>query len=271
MMDRYFRYVLFAVSILQAILGVGFALQIPILTQIWPFPNTSPLSFIFIGSIYLAAAASTLWSLLAGENGSLAGVFLDYIVIFVPLVIFMLQIANGNEAITWSGIGLAVGVLFGIVFLLWSLRFPIQDTRPQPLPVRVSFMIFVVALIFVGGALVLQVPNILPWRITPEGSVIYGWMFLGAASYFIYSLLRPSWMNTGGQLAGFLAYDIVLIVPFINHFSQVSPQLLPNLIIYTIVVVFSGLLAIYYLFVHEKTRINLRQVSTLPVADPVDL
>lgn len=268
-MDRYFRYVLFALGIVQAIMGVGFALQIATFTQIWPIPNTSPLSFIFIGSIFFAGAASTLWSLLAGENGSLAGVFLDYIVIFAPLSIFFFQIANGNQAITWFGVSLVFDVLFGIVFVWWSLRHPIQDTRPQPLLVRVSFIIFTVALIYVGGSLVLKVPNILPWKVTPEGSVIYGWMFLGAAVFFIYSILRPSWMNSGAALAGFLAYDVVLIAPFINHFGQVNPLLLPNLIIYTIVVVYSGLLAIYYLFVYEKTRINLRQAGRLPATDTV--
>jgi hypothetical protein len=268
-MDRSFRYVLFAVGIIQAILGVGFALQIPFFTQIWPMPNTSPLSYIFIGSIFSAAAASTLWSLLAGENGSFVGIFLDYIVIFTPLAVYLLLIANGNGAIISFGVALLLGLLFGIFGLWWSLRYPIQDPRPQPLAVRVTFVVFVIVLILVGGALALQVPGILPWRITPEGSVIYGWMFLGAASYFFYSVLRPSWMNSGGQLAGFLAYDLVLIIPFINHFGQVSAQQLPNLIIYTAVVVLSGLLAIYYLFVNEKTRVTTRQARRLPASETV--
>jgi hypothetical protein len=226
-------------------------------------PNTSPLSLIFIGSIFCAAAASTLWCLLIGENGSFAGVFLDYIVIFAPLAIYLFLITNGNGAITSLAVALLIGLLFGIFGLLWSLRFPIQDPRPQPMLVRVTFIIFVIVLILVGGALALQVPNILPWRVTPEGSVIYGWMFLGAASYFIYAVLRPSWMNSGGQLAGFLAYDLVLIIPFINHFAQVSPQQLPSLIIYTTVVALSGLLAIYYLFINEETRVTSRQAGGL--------
>jgi hypothetical protein len=38
--------------------------------------------------------------------------------------------------------------------------------------------------------------------ITPELSVVIGWMFVGAALYFVYGLLRPSWLNSAGQLIG---------------------------------------------------------------------
>jgi hypothetical protein len=98
-------------------------------------------------------------------------------------------------------------------------------------------------------------PNVLPWDISAEGSVVYGWIFLGASCYFIFAVLRPRWENAAGQLMGFLAYDIILILPFINHFSDVRPEHLTSLIIYTIVVVYSALLAIYYLFVAPATRI----------------
>jgi hypothetical protein len=162
------------------------------------------------------------------------------------------------------GIVLVLALLFGALGLWWSLRFPIRDPRPQPIPARVAFAIFVVVLLLVGGSMALQVPNILPWAVTPEGSVIYGLMFLGAASYFAYAFARPSWMNSGGQLAGFLAYDLVLIVPFMLHFARVRPDLLPNLILYTVVVVASGLLAAYYLFVNPATRITAREVVALP-------
>lgn len=253
-MDRAFRFVLFAVSVVQIAFALAFALQLPVITQGWPVPNTGPLSFIFIGSIFLAAAAATLWCLYVRENGALVGVVLDYIVIFVPLAIFVFQIAGGDSGLTLLGISLAAGALFGLVVLLWSRRFPINDPRPQPRLVRVSFMFFVVTLIVVGGLLVLKVPNILPWPVSPESSVIYGWMFLGAAAYFTYSLLRPSWINTGGQLAGFLAYDVVLIGPFLTRLPTIAPDFRPNLIIYTVVVIYSGLLAIYYLFIKADTR-----------------
>jgi hypothetical protein len=79
-------------------------------------------------------------------------------------------------------------------------------------------------------------------------------MFLGAAVYFAYGLLRPSWLNSAGQLIGFLAYDLVLIVPFLTRLPATAPEFRLGLYIYTTVVTLSGLLAIYYLFLHKPTR-----------------
>jgi hypothetical protein len=103
--------------------------------------------------------------------------------------------------------------------------------------------------------MVLKTPNILPWPLTAELSVVIGWMYLGAAAYFAYALLRPGWANTAGQLAGFLAYDVVLIVPFLQRLSTVPPEFQASQIVYTAVVVYSGLLAAYYLFLSPRTRI----------------
>jgi hypothetical protein len=80
-------------------------------------------------------------------------------------------------------------------------------------------------------------------------------MFLGAAMYFAYGLLRPSWLNSAGQLIGFLAYDVVLIVPFLTRLPTTPPEFQAGLIIYTVVVTCSGLLAFYYLFIHKPTRL----------------
>ncbi|MBX3080792.1 MAG: hypothetical protein KF716_04100 [Anaerolineae bacterium] len=70
-------------------------------------------------------------------------------------------------------------------------------------------------------------------------------------------MFDPSWHNAAGQLLGFLAYDVVLIVPFIQHFSDVIPEHRVSLIVYTTVVVGSALLAIYYLFIHPETRFRV--------------
>jgi hypothetical protein len=84
--------------------------------------------------------------------------------------------------------------------------------------------------------------------------VLYGWIFLGAACYFLYALINPKWANAQGQLLGFLAYDVVLIAPFLNHFTTVDPRLWINLVIYTGVIIYSGLLAAYYLLLNKATR-----------------
>jgi len=77
-MNRYLRYLLFLFCAIQIGLTLAFLVQMPFATQLWPLPDTTPMSFIFIASIFAAAAASTLCGLLTREDGVLAGVALDY-------------------------------------------------------------------------------------------------------------------------------------------------------------------------------------------------
>jgi hypothetical protein len=251
------RYVLLIICAVQFFLAVAFFLQWPFATGLWPFPGTTPLTFIFIASIFAAAAASTLWAAGTQNYGALAGIGLDYLIILAPVAVYSMQLgaSTGNSQFTVYGIACVFGALFGLWLLLWSIRIPIDTSIPMPRLVRWSFVVFIVALLIVSVQLILQVPNVLPWVITPELSVVIGWMFLGAAGYFVYALLRPSWNNSAGQLAGFLAYDVVLIVPFLQRLPTVAPQFQTGLIIYTAVVIYSGLLAFYYLFINKTTRV----------------
>ncbi len=251
------RYSLFLICAVQFLFAIAFFAQWPFAVQLWPFPNTTPLTFIFVASIFAAAAASTLWATATQNYGALAGIGLDYLMILLPVSIlsFQLGASGGDPRLTGYGIACVFGALFGVGLVLWSRRIPIDRTRPMPGFVRVSFGVFVVALLIVSIRLLLKTPNTIPWAITPELSVVIGAMFLGAAMYFIYALVRPSWNNAAGQLAGFLAYDAVLIVPFLTRLPTVAPEHQLGLIIYTGVIVFSGLLALYYLFIHQPTRL----------------
>jgi hypothetical protein len=265
-MNRYFRYLMFIACGVQLFLAVAFIFQWPIARQVWPLSYTNQTTYLFIGSIFAAAAASTLWCLLAKEDGALAGVALDYVTIFTPLSIFAFQLASrsSNPKLPVFAVACVAGALFGLGLLLWSIRIPIRDPRPTPRLVRIAFAVFVIELIIAGGQLVLKFPSVLPWQVTMDGQIIYGWMFLGAAAYFAYGFLRPSWHNAAGQLAGFLAYDVVLIVPFILMLPTVNPRWHLNLIVYTFVVALSGLLAIYYLFINPATRVwSASQLSPL--------
>jgi len=96
--------------------------------------------------------------------------------------------------------------------------------------------------------------QIFPWPLKPGSLASYGWIFLGAATYFFYPVVQPTWHNARAQLWGFLAYDLVLIVPYLEHFKKVVPALRPNLIVYVAVLLYSAALAIYYLFINPATR-----------------
>ena len=252
------RYILIFIAVTQFLLAAAFFLQLPFAVSLWPFEGTTPLTFIFISSIFMAAAASTLWAAASENYGTLAGIGLDYVGIMVPVSIlsFQLGASSGNSQLTVFGAASAFGALFGLGLLLWSMRIPIDATLPMPGMVRWSFVVFIAALLIVSTRLILKVPNVIPWKITPDLSVVIGWMFLGAAMYFAYALLRPSWLNSAGQLLGFLAYDIVLIAPFLQRLPTVTPEHKLGLIVYTIVVTYSGLLAIYYLLIYKPTRVR---------------
>jgi hypothetical protein len=256
-MKNVVRYFLFLVSIIQIFLAIAFFLQMPIAVNLWPYPGTTPLTFMFISSIFAAAAASTLWAIASGNYGALAGIGLDYLTILAPVSIlsFQLGASNAETGLTAYGFACVLGALFGLGLLLWSIRIPIEKTLPMPGFVRWSFVVFIIALLIVSIQLILKVPNIIPWKITPELSVVIGWMFAGAAAYFAYALLRPSWFNSAGQLAGFLAYDVVLIVPFLRRLPTIASEQRLGQTVYTAVVIYSGLLAAYYLFINKTTRL----------------
>ena len=250
------RYLLLLICAVQLFFAVAFFFQWPLAVNIWPFEGTTPLTYIFIGSIFAAAAASTLWPVLSGNYGALAGVGLDYAVILGPMTgyIIGLGLLGGGAGLLAYGALCLAGAVFGMGLFRWSRNLPLDTSLPIPPLVRWSFVVFVVALLFTSARLFLRIPTI-PWPLTPELSVIVGCIFLGAAAYFLYGLLRPSWSNAAGQLCGFLAYDLVLIVPFLRALPGVAPEFRTGLIIYTVVVVYSGLLAIYYLFVNRNTRL----------------
>jgi hypothetical protein len=256
-MTKGVRYFLFFVCAAQLFFAVAFFLQWPVAVNLWPFQGTTPLTFIFISSIFAAAAAPTLWAAATENYGALGGIGLDYLTILAPVAILSFQLANGGsdpKMISYA-IACVLGALFGLGLFLWSARFPIKPVPPLPGFVRWSFVFFIIALLIVGGRLVFQITETIPWKITPEIAVIMGWMFLGAAVYFVYTLVRPSWLNAAGQLMGFLAYDVVLIVPFLTRLPTISPENRLGLTVYTGVVIYSGLLAIYFLFLHRPTRV----------------
>jgi len=251
------RRTLLVVAGVQALTALLLIWPPPLVTDIWPLPETTELSFIFLASIAAAAAASLAWACLWGETGSLVGIGLDAMAIFWPLIawLVLLDPARGGGVTPFLLLAVVTALLF--TGLLWyARREPIRDPRPTPRPVLVAFGVFVVALLIVAALLIAGTPNVLPWKVTREAAVLAGIMFLGAAAYFAYGLARPSWANAGGQLAGFLAYDVVLIVPFLTRFPGIRTEWFVSLVLYLAVIVGSALVAVWYLFVVAETRLR---------------
>jgi hypothetical protein len=256
------RAALIPATLILFVLVSGFLAQVRWATDLWPWP-AKPLSYIFIASILAAIAVPMLWIALAGEAAAIRAGALDLTVMYGGMFVYVLTlIGNPREPRLWPyalAFGLAAAGSAGA--FLFARSIPWADPRPMPQPVRLSFGAFAIILVGAGVALLLHA-SVFPWRLGPETSVMFGLIFLGAATYFIYGVLDPHWGNAVGQLAGFLAYDLVLLAPFFQHFSIAQGGSLGSLIIYVAFLLYSGALASYYLFVSKATRIRLASIGS---------
>lgn len=258
-MHTIIRAVLTIVGIALIGLSGGFLFEQEWAVQAWPWQDKS-LSYAFVAAMQAAIAAAVLWIAITGELGVMAAGALNLFIMMSGLTFYL-----GSQALaTRTGIfivyTLACGffALFTLWLFLWAGKIPIRDQRPLPAIIRISYIIFILALAVVGIALILQIPDILPWVVEPPTSVVLGWMFLGDAFYFLYAVWQPRWYGAAAQLWSFLAYDLVLIVPFLLRFFiiDIDPKYLDNLIVYTLILLYSGALALYCFFINPTTRIG---------------
>ena len=237
------------------IFAFGYIFQLPFAVTTWPWED-GRYSFLFVGSILAAISAAALWVGWTGEFGALpAGALNIFVIAITTSIYFFKLVSQGRSDLTLYGLLSALSAVVSLIAIFWSLRIPVKDSRPMPKLVRTSFWIFIASLLLAGGALILQVP-IFPWALNPDTSVIFGYIFLGDAFYFLYGMFRPQWHNALGQLLSFLAYDLVLIFPFIGLLNTVKPERYVNLVVYLAVLLYSAGLAIYYLFINTQTRLK---------------
>jgi hypothetical protein len=248
------RPVLLFFGVLILLVAFGFIFQISLVLRFWPWRD-GPLSYLFVGSILAAVSAAALWIGWSGDFGALPAGSLNVFVIAVTsgFYFFLLILRDGRTALVPFALWMLVMAITSGAAFFWSRGLAMLDPRPTPGLIRISFGIFLVSLLFAGTALVLRAP-IFPWKLNPDSSVIFGCIFLGDAFYFLYALLYPRLSNAIGQLLSFLAYDLVLIGPFLKLFGKVEPEFRISLIVYVSVLLFSGAIAVYYLFIHPQTR-----------------
>lgn len=235
-------------------LAFGFVFRFPAAISIWPWQD-GRYSYLFIGSILAAVSAAMLWIGWTGELGALPAGSLNIFVIAVgeTFYFFKLALADGRAELMPYGAGAAVTALVSAGAFWWGRRIPLRESLSTPALVKVSFGMFVAALLLAGSALILRAP-IFPWKLNPDSSVIFGCIFLGDAFYFLYGLLYPRWRNACGQLLSFLAYDLVLIFPFLGLIPVAAPEAMLNLIVYILILVYSAAIAAYFLFLNPQTR-----------------
>lgn len=254
-MSRVQRIGVAVIGIAVLLLAAGFLMQAPWATGLWPV-EAGRLSNLFVASIFAAIGGPACWVALTGDARAVVPGAADLAVTntgFAASGLYFWVTTDNPAMLPWA-IGTAVMAAICFV-LIWKLQpVPFRDTTPMPPPLRIAFMVFAIMLAIAAFRLITVWPNTFPWPLSPENSVFYGFIFLGAMVYFLYGLFWPVWGNAGGQMVGFLLYDLVLLPPFIGHFRSVKPEMFMSLAVYTTVVALSGLIAIWYLFISPATR-----------------
>jgi hypothetical protein len=209
-------------GILILVLVGGFVAQATWATTLWPWP-AAPLSYVFIASILAAIAIPMLWIAVSGEAAAMQAGALDLTVMYGGMFLYVVTlIGDPGQPRLWP-----YAVVFGLACLgsgatfARTRRIAWHDGRPLPALVRGSFGAFALVLVAAATALIFHA-DIFPWTLTAESSATFGLVYLGAAVYFIHGFALPRWSNAGGQLAGFLVYDVILLGPFFAHFADVS-------------------------------------------------
>lgn len=256
MLERGMTCGLLMIGLGSAILAVGYFMQVPWALATWPWQD-SRLSNIFVSSILSAVAAAMFW---IGISRRLAGAAAGFLHVATMLggsatVLLPLGLQRGQPSLTTPSVSLALAAVGCIGAFAWARRMPVVDTRALPTALRVWCILYLLILVPAGSALIGQVPGIMPWPIKPETSMIYGWVFVSAAWSFAYPLLRPQVEHIRVGLVGFLAYDAVLIVPFVRHLETVRPELLNSLLLYIVALTVSAGVSIHYLLISPDTRL----------------
>jgi hypothetical protein len=225
---------------------------------LWPLRD-GPMSFAFMSAIVAGSGAPLVWIALTRQWRALTPYGLSFALMDAPIAAYACALyARGSLTSLahysiapmlsegHSGLGVfacvfALAALVNLALALWARRFEADDAPLQPL-IRAAMLVETGVLSIVGWLLVFQVPDILPWPLRPESSVMYGCVFLGLALYYIYPVIRPTRQNATGALLGFLAYDVVLIGPLIGRIPVLQPQhALTHAVALAIVVVSAGL------------------------------
>jgi len=126
------RYVTVFSGLVILAIAIGFILQIPVATSIWPWPD-GRLSYLFIGSILVAVSAAAIWIGWTGEFGALPAGSLNILVIAITTSIyfFNLTLEKGRpNMIPFGVMGLFSLIASGAAFL-WSRRLPLTTHVPS--------------------------------------------------------------------------------------------------------------------------------------------
>ena len=250
MQDRILRLFIGLAGLAYAVLAFGFTRRTAWAADLWPWPDT-PLSYTFIGSIAAALAAASLWVAWSGRVAAIFGALLGLAAIHGLTTVYIGVLWRGGQG-DLRNFALAAGLttVIGLALVpavLWRLRDGGDPgDRLEPL-VRISTGVFALALCLAGAALVARFAAVFPWPLSRQSSTMFGIIFLGLSLVYAHVCLTGARGAAIVAMTGFLVYDLLLLPPFIGHFGRVAPDHWQSLVLYTGVLVYSALLALWFL------------------------
>lgn len=218
-----FRFACLASALVVAVFSAGLYREAEWATSLLPWPDVR-MTYIFLASIGASIAAPTAWAAWRNEPGALDAIAFE-LTVGAPITgayFLWLAVDWRDREVAASGIGfLLTGAIAAIVYR-HTRTIPIRDPRRLPAVFRGTFAAFCGLLVVLGSLLALQRPNIFPWDIPPQTSTLIGLIFLSAALLFAFIVARPMWAYGEMALAAFLAYDLVLFVPYVDLLRNID-------------------------------------------------
>jgi hypothetical protein len=209
------RMICLALGLVMAPLSGGFYQQSDLATALWPWPDDR-MSFIFLSSIGMAVSATCLFAALTGEIGGLTPILLEGVITLIGMAGYLAvrSIRHEDWKALWFAIGLGTIATIVAISFRRARKVPLLDPRVLPRLLRIISGGLVALLAVIGASLVFQVDGAFPWTLKPQTSTMFGWIFLGAAALFGWIVLHPRWAHLATAMVGFLAYDLVLVIPY---------------------------------------------------------
>lgn len=211
------------IRVLVILLGLFFLLLGMIL--LWGMPRfpTSWLNAYLIGATLIAYAVPLLWIGVTETYKALLGGGLSIMISFGGMGIFLLRLSLKMSGVHQLGEFCLYLAVLAIWFFFLGLKIPKKKSDRIPLTTQLLFAISMTVALLEGLYLIIPMPGHFPWLLTPELSVLYGWILIGSSLFFGWGLLQPIWENGYPLLYALLIYDALLIGPLLNLFKQ-PPQ-----------------------------------------------
>jgi len=197
----------------------------------------------------MAYAIPTLWIGVTRTYKAFVGGGLCVIVTFGGVGLYLLRLSLEVSGVMQAGKFCLYIALLAIWFLFLGLKVPKRKPDRLPLSTQWLFAIVVTVALLEGLYLLVPLPGHFPWLLIPEFSILYGWILIGGALFFGWSLVQPIWENGYPLLYGLLVYDALLIGPSLSLLKEPAQvAVVPFYLWFTIImVVGSGLWALFEL------------------------